>query len=184
MDLAEIAVSRRTVHNYKTSKVADALVEKALALSLWAPNHKLTFPWAYYWLGENVRQQLADLSVELKMAKKPLSETERKAARDNVTNPSHLIALGHRRDANPQRMHENFATLACSVQIAALYLWENGVGSKWSTGEWCTNARTYEILGVSPQEIQLEGALMVGVPLMVPASPPRPALDKFLRHID
>lgn len=183
MDLAQLTVSRRTVHNYKTDKVADSLVHKALELSLWAPNHKLTFPWVYFQIGEGVRRQLADLSVELKAAKKQLSEVEKKAVRDIVTNPSHLIILGLRRDADPQRMHENFATLACSVQIASLYLWEQGVGTKWTTAGFSMHKRTYEILGASPDEVQLEGALMVGIPQLVPSATPRPPLEKFLRYI-
>jgi nitroreductase len=180
MDLEQLALARRTVHNYKTDKVADSLVHKALQLSLWAPNHKLTFPWRYFQVGVKARGALAALAVDLKSAKKALSEVEKRAARDNVTNPSHLILLGLRRDSDSSRQHENFATLAASVQIASLYLWEHGVASKWSTGGYSVHPRTYEILGVSRDEVQLEGALMIGVPQMTPAPPERPPLEKFL----
>jgi nitroreductase len=184
MDLAQLIVSRRTVHNYKTDKIADDLVIKALELSLWAPNHKLTYPWIYTWAGAGARARLADLSAELKATKKPLSETEKRAARANVTNPSHLIMLGLGRSEDAGRQHENYATLACSVQIAMQFLWNQGIGTKWSTGGWSTHARTYEILGLSPDEVSLEGALMIGVPLIVPAATKRPPLEKFLRKVE
>lgn len=184
MDLAQLIVSRRTVHNYKADKIADELVIRALELSLWAPNHKLTYPWVYTWAGTRARTQLADLSAELKAAKKPLSEIERRAVRANLTNPSHLIMLGLRRSADTGRQHENYATLACSVQIAMQFLWDHGVGTKWSSGGWSTHARTYEILGLSPDEVSLEGALLIGVPLIVPAATKRPPLEKFLRKVD
>ncbi|MGZ3723920.1 MAG: nitroreductase family protein [Bdellovibrionales bacterium] len=184
MDLAQLTVSRRTVHNYKPDKIADDLVTKALELSLWAPNHKLTYPWVYIWVGAAARLQLADLAAELKALKKPLSETEKKAVSATVTNPSHLIALGLKRSADAHRQHEDYATLACSVQIAAQYLWDQGIGSKWTTAGWSTHARSYDILGVSPEEVSLEGAFMIGVPLIVPAATPRPSLDKFLRRVE
>jgi nitroreductase len=184
MDLAENTRSRRTVHNYKTDKIADSLVVKALELSLWAPNHKLTYPWVYIWVGAQARARLADLSAELKAAKKGLSEVEKKAVRATVLNPSHLIALGLKRGADAHRLHEDFATLACSVQIASQYLWEQGVCTKWTTGGFLTHARSYEILGVSPEEVQLEGGLMIGLPSVTPVATSRPPLDRFLRRVE
>jgi len=182
MDLAQNTKTRRTVHNYKTDKIDDGLVLQALELSLWAPNHKLTYPWVYIWLGEQTRVQLADLSADLKAAKKVLSETEKKAARANVLNPSHLIALGLKRSGDAHREHEDFATLACSVQIACQFLWEKGVGTKWTTGGWLQHERSYQILGVDPAEVRLEGGLMIGVPSIVPAATARPPLEQFLKR--
>jgi nitroreductase len=186
MDLAELTVSRRTVHNYTTEPVADVVVERALELSLWAPNHKLTFPWAYFWLGAKTRQRIAEFNVEMKLRREPeLSDTKKRAARENVLNPSHLILLGMRKGAaDAARRHEDFATLACAVQIASLYLWDQGVASKWSTGGWATAPEVYAILGISADEIQLEGALMVGHAQNVPAPPMRPPLSRFLRRME
>ena len=184
MDLAQNTMTRRTVHNYKPAKIADDHVIKALELSLWAPNHKLTYPWVYIWVGEQARLKLADLSAELKAAKKALSETELRAVRATVTNPSHLIAIGLRRNPDTHRAHEDFATLACGVQIACQYLWEQGIGSKWTTGGWLTHPDSYAILGVSPEEVQLEGGLMIGVPSIIPAATKRPPLERFLRRTE
>lgn len=182
MEFAELTRSRRTVHSFKVEKISDQLVEDALALSLWAPNHKLSFPWVFYWTGAETRSRLAELAVELKTAKEPLSDVKRKAVRDSVLAPSHYILLGLRR-SDPKREHEDYATLACSVQIASSYLWDRGVGSKWSTGGPTVHAKTYGILGVSPEEVRLEGALLIGVPLIVPAPTKRPELARVLTKL-
>ncbi len=184
MDLAELTLSRRTVHNYKKAKVDDTVVERALELSLWAPNHKLTFPWQYFWIGDAARKKLADLSVELKNAKEPLNDVKKKAVIEKVTNPSHVILLGTRRSPDAVRAHEDFASLACAVQIASLYLWEKHIGSKWTTGGFSSHARAYEILGISPDDVLLEGALLVGIPLIVPAATKRPPLERFMRRVE
>lgn len=182
MNLSELITSRRTVHNYRREKVSDAVVEEALRLSLWAPNHRLTYPWAYFWTEGETRMKLADLAVELKGLKEPLSEAKKSGLRDQVLNPSHLILLALKR-GDPKLEHEDYATLACGVQIASLFLWEKGLGSKWSTSGYFTGQRTYEILGVSPEDFRLEGALLVGVPVTPPPTATRPALAGILRKL-
>jgi hypothetical protein len=162
--------------------VPDTVVEGAFAASLWAPNHKLTFPWAYFWTGPETRRQLAELNVKLKSEKEALSDIKRQAARDNILNPSHFVLLATKL-TDPKREHEDYATLACSVQIAALYLWEHGIGSKWSTGLHSKHAETYKILGISPEQYRLEGALMIGVPQIMPHVPARPPLAEFMRRL-
>jgi nitroreductase len=184
MDLKQLITNRRTVHNYATTKVSDDLVRQALELSLWAPNHKQTWPWVYTWLGPKVRAELGEINVSLKSAKGPISEVKAKATRENVTTPSHLISLGIRRGADEFRQHEDFATLACSVQIACLFLQQHGIATKWSTGEWTFCAQAYKAMGLNPDEVKLEGCLMIGVPAVLPEPVMRPPLEKFLRTLD
>lgn len=182
MDLSEVIRSRRTVHNYKPEPVSDALVQEALRLSLWAPNHKLTFPWAYFITGAATRKKLADLAVEIKGAKEQLGDVKKSAIRDKHLHPSHLILIGIKR-SDAKREHEDYATLACSVQIASMFLWDKGIGSKWSSGGYFVGPRTYEIAGISPDEFRLEGALIIGVPQITPPAPERPAIDGFIHQL-
>lgn len=201
MDFSELVLTRRTVHNYSPDPVPDTLVEEALRLSLWAPNHKQTWPWVYSWVGPESRERLADLAVEIKGAKEELSDTKEQAVRQNILGPSHLISLGLKRTPgkgigtllspaqgtnlvfDAHREHEDYATLSCSVQIASLFLWQHGVATKWSTGGWGTHAQTYRVLGLSPDEVRLEGMLMIGKALNSPSVPQRPDLAQFLRRV-
>lgn len=181
MDFSKLVIERRTVHSYRQAAVSEADVVEALNLSLWSMNHKLTFPWVYISVGPEARQKIADLAVRLKSAKEPLNEIKTKATRDTVLNPSHFIALGLKLSGNPSQEHEDYATLASSVQIAALALWQKGIATKWSTGGMTKHAETYQILGVNPAEVRLEGALMIGVPASVPPTPQRPDIHQVLR---
>ncbi len=181
MNFEKLILSRRTVHNFTKDSVPEKIIEQALSLSLWSMNHKLTFPWVYISVGPEARDKLADLSVELRSAKEPVSDVKIKAIRDNILNPAHLIAIGIKLTGEAKREHEDYAALSAAVQIASLVLWENGIASKWSTGGYSTNSRTYEILEVDPQAIRLEGALMVGVAREVPPAPKRPSLESVWR---
>jgi nitroreductase len=185
MDFRELVLTRRTVHNYHSEAVPDSLVEDALKLSLWAPNHKLTYPWVYTLVGRGAREKLADLGVELKGVKggEALSAEKAKAVRDSVLNPSHLVSLALKRSVKPGQEHEDYATLACSVQIMSLFLWQSGVATKWSTGAWSMHEKTYPILGLDATQVRLEGVLMIGKAQHLPSAPERPELSKFLRRV-
>src|SRR5262245_23561902 len=128
MDFRELVLTRRTVHNYHTDPVPDSLVEESLRLSLLVPNHRLTFPWVYTVVGRCAQARRADLALEWKSAKagEPMSVAKAQAVRETVLNPSHLVSLGLKRCENAAQMHEDFATLACSVQIMSLHLWQHG----------------------------------------------------------
>jgi nitroreductase len=180
--LDELVRSRRTVHNYTRENVDWSVIENALELSLWAPNHKLSYPWVYTRIGVEARAKLADLSVELKAKKGELSDIKKKTVRDNILAPAHILSLGIRRDADERRHHEDYATLACSVQIMVLVLWEQGIATKWSTGGNWTHAKAYEVLGLDPEEVQLEGALLIGHAQHMPEAPARPSLNEVLRE--
>jgi nitroreductase len=171
MELKKLILERRTIHDFSTEKVPDAWVKEALELSLWAPNHRFTFPWFFALVEGEARARLGDLAVMLK---------GKEAARAIVTNPSHFLSVGIKLSGNPKIDHENYATLACSIQILSMALWEKGAGCKWTTSGFTKHAKTYEILGISPQSIQLEGAVFIGKAAAVPMPVDRPALDSIL----
>ncbi len=181
VDFAELVRSRRTVNNYTAEAVPLEAVKEALELSLWAPNHKLSFPWVYTLLGPQARVKLADLAVELKSVKGPLNDVKARAIRDGILNPAHLVSIGIVR-SEPHREHEDYATLSCSVQIASMRLWEKHIGTKWSTGGTWMHPKTYDILGIDVEKIRLEGGLLIGVPQIMPHAPPRPPLSQFLKE--
>ena len=185
MDFEQLVATRRTVHNYTPEKVTEDLIVEALRLSLWAPNHKLTFPWVYTIVGAKARQQIAAIYLEAKMGKasEPMSEAKKKATLDTLMNPSHFISIGIQR-SEAKREHEDYATLACSVQIASMYLWQNGVSTKWTTSGFATDPRVYGILGLDPAAVRLEDPLFVGKAQVMPTAQERPRLDQFLRRVD
>lgn len=179
--LSTLIKTRRTVHQYKPQTVPDDLVKKALELSLWAPNHRLTYPWRYFMVSEDQRKRFIDLAVELKRSKdSSFSQIKEVGLRKRLGDSSHWIALGIKKDSNPGIFQEDLCTLACSVQIISLSLWEQGVSTKWSTGGFSTHPKSYEILGANPDDTYLMGALFVGYADVTPPTPQRPPLSEFL----
>ncbi len=181
--LERLIESRRTVHQFAEGKVDEGLVIKALELSLWAPNHRHTFPWQYILISDEKRRALIDLSIELKKAKDPsFSKVKEGALRKRLADPSHWIALGLKHPKDPKILMEDIATLGASVQIASLYLWEKGIATKWSTGAYSTHEKTYEILGLDPEETYLMGVLFIGAAGLIPPAKNRPEISQVLKR--
>lgn len=184
MTLENLIKERRTVHDYIKSEVDWNIVSRALELSLWSLNHKLTYPWVYYRVGPLAKRKIAEILVESKEAKKgPLTEVMRASIRGKVLNPSEIIFLGQRKAKDAHQQKEDYATIACSVQLASLYLWEQGLGSKWSTGDFTQSEKTFAALDLSTKDVEIVGCLFVGVPAGQPKTPLRPPLSEVLIQV-
>lgn len=184
MDLAQLITNRRTIQTFLEDKVSDELVKKALELSLWSMNHKLTFPWHYIEVTDLTRKKIADIGAELKKQKDPrVSETVLSSIRASIMTPSHMIFLGQKKGSSSVEDKENYATLSGSVHLASLFLWLNGIGTKWTTSGYRSSAKTYEVLRVSPEEVKLEGALFIGKSAQIVAPKDRPPIEEILRRV-
>jgi len=182
VEIEKLIRTRRTVHQYSGEKVADDTVHRALEMALWAPNHRLTFPWRFVVVGPETRGMIAELAAELKAMKKPLSETEKMAVRDDFLRASHLIILAMARSADAEQAREDYASVAAGVQNASLYLWDRGIGSKWTTGKATHHEKTYKASGVNPATEEIVGFLWIGYPAREARTPERPKLESVMRR--
>ncbi|NQZ01589.1 MAG: nitroreductase [Bdellovibrionales bacterium] len=184
MDLKTAILSRRTVHEFSGESVPQDLIEEALNLALWAPNHKLTYPWMFYLIGRETQMKLVELAVEIKAASpKPPSEVMLGALRQKLSNIPQMVAIGCKKVDDNFQQREDYATVACGVQNASLYLHEQGYASKWSTGGFTRNKKTYEILGVDSAQIDIVGFMFVGKGSPPPKKQERPALESVMVRV-
>lgn len=180
--LEKIIRERRTIHQFSDKGVPKAVVERALELSLWAPNHHVTNPWQYVVIGKSSRQVISKLAVEFKSRKASLSETQAQAITTPYLTVPVLVAVGCKRSEKPQQAREDYASVAAGLQNAALYLWSLGIGTKWTSGEVTRAEGTYQVLKVNPAETELVGFLWIGYPTRVPPALKRVALNEILRE--
>jgi nitroreductase len=181
LDLKTAILSRRTVHEFSADPVPQDLIEEALKLALWAPNHKLTYPWMFYWVGKETQSKFADLAVELKsQSDPPPSEVMLKALHKKLSVIPQMIAVGCKKVESAFQQREDYAAVACGLQNASLFLHEQGYASKWSTGGFTRQEKTYDILGVNSDEVDIVGFLFVGKGQPPAKQQVRPALESVL----
>jgi len=177
--VAEVIASRRTIHTFLPEPPPEALILRALERARWAPNHKLTEPWRFYLLGPETAEAVAQLNAEIVTERKGERAGQNKLARWS-TMPGWLV-ITCRRAGDAHREREDYAACCCAAQNLMLYLWSEGIGTKWSTAPATRDPRFFELLGIDPEEETVVGLFWYGYPAERPEKARRPVAEVLKR---
>jgi nitroreductase len=185
MNVQELILTRRTIHDYQPGPIPEGAVERAATAAMAAPNHRMTEPWRFVRVGPEARRTLVDISAELKGGASALGGPALEKLRAKMLNPAELLVVCRVQHGDPDIAREDYAAIACAVQNAMLSFWAEGVGSKWSTGAVTTDERTYKALGIDPQTEEIVGFLWAGQALRIDLPKPRRrrTLEEVLRSV-
>jgi nitroreductase len=180
-DLAALIRGRRSIARFRQDAVPDAaVVQQAIEVARWAPNHHLTEPWRFYWIGEQTKAAIIELNTRLLADRRGPGVAATKRERWRAV-PGWL-AVGCVPGDDPVTAREDHAACACAVENLMLYLHSAGVGSKWTSGAVTREPEFLRLLGVQPKEYCI-GLIWYGYPEQVPRSQRRP-LDQILHGLD
>jgi nitroreductase len=178
--IASIITGRRTIHEFQPEPVPpEELVLAGLDAARWAPNHHHVEPWRFYLPGPETREAICRLNAELLAASKGPASAEKKLQRWRAI-PGWLV-LTSEQAADPVRDRENYAACCCAVQNLALFLWEQGVGLKWSTGPVIREPRFYNLLGADAGKERVVGLFWYGYAVEVPKMKRKPLEERLSR---
>lgn len=183
ISIAEIIKSRRTVHSYEHLEVPDDILNEGLALSLWAPNHKMTRPWKFIRVVGDARQDLAEIAVALKAKKDQLTEIKKTAIANKFLHEGSLIFFAQTLAGDPTKEQEDYATLACAIQNFSLFMWHRGLGTKWSSGGIIRDSKVYQLLELDSSTCRLVGMVWAGKPKQIPTAQARGDLSDYFKTI-
>ena len=179
--LAAVIRTRRSINLFEPGAIDAALVEQAVELARWAPNHRLNEPWHFYLLGLSTAAAAADLAACI--------ETESKGEQAGALRRQRLLAipgslvLTSARHDDPLIERENYAACCCAAQNFMLYLAAHDVGTKWTTGAITRDARFYRLLGADPEREVMVGHFWYGRIRIRPVQKRRPLAD-FVTRLD
>jgi len=172
-DLAEIIISRRTIHDFIADKFPDKkIIKDAIETSRWAPNHHLTEPWHFYLLGKETISSLCELNMGLLTESKGIEVAEKKIKRWQSI-PGWLVVTCERSD-DELMFQENYAACCCVIQNLMLSLWEKGIGTKWSTGPVTREDQFYDTIWVNKKLESVVGLIWYGYPAEIPQTMRKP----------
>jgi nitroreductase len=171
-DFASVLRGRRSIDLYTPDAVGSDTLLAAIEVARWAPNHRLTEPWRFYLFGSATMRAVIDLAVELEVAAKGGRAGPARRARLEAVPGMFVLTSARSDDALLDR--ENYAACCCAAQNLMLYLWQRGIGVKWTTGGITRQQRFYDLLGIDSTKEALVGFFWYGVPKVVPAQKRRP----------
>ena len=174
-DIEQVLRQRRSINFFKPELPPRKLIVKAIELARWAPNHHLTEPWHFYLLSNPVKTRIIELNSELVTQKKG-----ERAGRDKYDRwtkiPGWLVVTCSLSDSELQR-REDYAACCCAIHSLSLYLWSQGIGAKWTTGEVTRDPRFYEAIWVDPGQEQVVGMIWYGYPAELPVAMRKPVSE-------
>ena len=159
---AELIRSRRTINRFRPEAPPPELIREAMDLARWAPNHHLTEPWHFYWLGPRTQAAVVDLNTALVAQSKGDAAAAMKRERWAAM-PGWLVVTCER-SADPLRREEDYAACCCAVHNMALFMWSAGVGMKWTTGPVIRDPAFYDLLWIDPEMESVVGLFWYGYP--------------------
>ena len=157
---------RRTIAMFEDRAVDRQHVLDAIDVARWAPNHRLTEPWHFYLLGPSARDATLHW-VEVITTEKANAEVGQRKADKWRKVPGWLLVTCPRSD-DALLEQEDYAACACAIHNVSVYLWQLGIGMKWSTGAITRDARYLEALGIDGDKVFVVGLISYGYPKIVP----------------
>ncbi len=164
--IADLIRTRRTIHSFKPEQPAAELIEQAIELARWAPNHRLTEPWRFHVLGPQTIAAIVELNAQITAAKGG-AEAANKKRQQWASVPSWVLVTCAR-NVDEILHHEDYAACCCAIQNFTIGLWSAGVGVKWTTGKVTRDPEFLKIVGVNPDERMVVGMLWLGYPQEIP----------------
>ena len=179
-DFEALLRGRRTINLYEPEPVSEQLLLEAIEVARWAPNHRLTEPWTFYVVSPDMKERIARLAGDIDAAAKGERVGQARFERMMAV-PAGFVLTS--RIGNGELMDlEDYAACCCAVQNLMLFLWQQGVGAKWTTGAITREPAFYELLGINPEIERVVGYFWYGTPKLVPEQKRKPAAE-ITRHV-
>ncbi len=174
--ISELIKGRRTIHQFKPQPVPEhELIIEAIEHAIWAPNHKLTEPWRFHLIGRETSDKICQLNARLVEEQRGTKAAEVKLKRWQEI-PGWLL-LTCLRSEDEIQAREDFAACCCVAQNLMLYLWQAGVGVKWTTGEVTRDEKFFEIVNIDAATQSVIGLFWYGYAADIPQTTRKPLTD-------
>ncbi len=162
----ELIKGRRTIYEFKSDPVPVEKIKQAIDVARWAPNHHLTEPWHFYLLGPETVAAVIELNTGLVREKSGDENAAIKQQRWSKI-PGWMVVTCDK-SADPRQMQEDYAACCCAIQNMMLYLWNENIGMKWSTGRVVRDQKFYDLLWIDPDAESVVGLLWYGYAEEIP----------------
>jgi nitroreductase len=156
---------RRMAWKFEDRDVPRDAVERMLATSVWAPNHKHTEPWRFFVSTKDSahRQRIADFAEKGIIARNSDDTRMAKAQKDwTLKQPLMIFAYSAPADRD-DITQENYAAVVCALHNVSLAGVAEGLAVTWETGGIAKLPGLTEAVGGDP-EWALVAMATVGYP--------------------
>lgn len=154
-------LGRRTVNNFDPHRTVDpAIVDQAVHAAIYAPNHKMTEPWRFIFLGNQTITAIATLNAAAISQKDPAKGKKKRQRWQAILGWCVVTCAKSPTDQVQER--EDYAATSCAIQNFMLSLWSNHVGTKWTSGPITRTAEFADLCDIDPAKELVVGCIWFG----------------------
>lgn len=164
--VADVLRQRRTVNSFESEVPPTTIIDAAIELATWAPNHRKTEPWRFLKLGPQTAAAVTELNAGLVTTNKGAEAGD--AKRKQWSRVPGWLVVTCQRSADPLLQEEDYAACCCAIQNLSLALWSAGIGSKWLTGDVTRDPEFFRLLGLDAAQVRVVGVIWYGFPQAIP----------------
>ena len=173
VSIDQLIFNRRTIHEFKSDVIPPReKIIRAIDLAQWAPNHRLTQPWHFYILGPETTRMAIELNAQI--TKEKNGDRAAKIKQERWSRIPGWLVMTCQTSENTVRKQEDYAACCCAAQNIMLYLWQEGIGVKWTTGDLTRDQRFYELIRLDPAKEMIVGLFWYGYAAEIPETKRKP----------
>ena len=132
-EFSKLVLTRRTNLVVDKDRPLDpGVLEKLCELAMWAPNHKLTFPWVFTAVTGDARARLSNVAADA-MAREGDTPAKVDRARTKFQRAPVVLVVGAEVGESQLRTEENRDAVAAGIQNILLGATTLGLASYWSS---------------------------------------------------
>lgn len=187
MNLTSVIRNRRSVSVYLDRPVDPSLIEELLDTAVYVPNHKLTEPWRFVFISEEMQDELAKINRKIAVEKHQVTDPDQiKIVSDNgyakIKSIPFIMFVINKLHPDEKLREEDYASTSCVIQNLSLLAEEKGLSVFWKTGKLSDCAETRRLIQLGEDE-RIVGMLYIGYPAKEVKAVPRDRAKNRITYI-
>lgn len=185
MEFNQLVKERRSIFKFCNRLVVVDDILPLIEAAIYAPNHHLTQPWRFIYVGKAHQQRLAFDYAQAKAFKamaadRQVSDRIRQQAMDKFMAIPALLLVSCRLDKQLIVQEEDIAATYCAIQNILLAATNQGLGAQWSTHDIIKDAESMQQVGIDLTKERCLAMIYLGYPEVIPPVTNRKCVDDVL----
>ncbi|SFA89666.1 Nitroreductase [Lentibacillus halodurans] len=179
--------TRRSIYNFKREEVDQSIMQDIFTYGSYAPTHYMKEPWNIKLYEKEGKTSFVDAIIAsyqrigmLKSGDDPKTRNMIKSMRQFLLQIPHHALIYFRKEEDPVRYEEEYASICAFIQNAQLAAWEYGVGMLWTITPYMHDETFLEDIGLDSRKEKIAAVMQMGYPEKIPHDKGRtPITDKL-----
>ncbi|SFD95731.1 Nitroreductase [Lentibacillus persicus] len=190
IDILSAIKDRRSIHNFKNDEVERVIIQEIFTYASYAPTHYMKESWQIKLYEKNGKKHFIDAIIEsyqrlgmLKTRDDDKTEKMIHSMKQFLLRIPHHALIYFKKEDDPVRYEEEYASVCAFIQNAQLTAWSYGVGMLWTITPYMHDEGFTRAIGLDPSIDKIAAVLQIGYPEKIPHDKGRTPIGEKLEFL-